>query len=49
MKLIRILSPVERGFEAFNQIASSLNVMPLSKVKGSISKGALEFGYQFTS
>lgn len=42
MKLIRILSPVEEGFEAFNQIASSLNVVTLSKVKGSISKEALE-------
>lgn len=27
MKLIRPLSPLEEGFEIFNQIASSLNVV----------------------
>lgn len=42
MKLIRTLSPLEEGFEAFNQIASSLNVVTISKVKGSISRKTLE-------
>lgn len=42
MTLIRALSPIEEGFEAFNQIASSLNVVTISKVKGSIRKATLE-------
>lgn len=42
MKLIRPLSPLEEGFEIFNQIASSLNVVTISKVKGSISRQTLE-------
>ncbi|MEL7223620.1 MAG: condensation domain-containing protein, partial [Cyanobacteria bacterium J06576_12] len=42
MKPIRMLSPVEEGFEAFNQIASSLNVVTISKIKGAMSQEALE-------
>ncbi|MEO1401675.1 MAG: condensation domain-containing protein [Cyanobacteria bacterium J06635_1] len=42
MKLIRALSPIEEGFEACNQIANTLNVVTISKVKGSISKETLE-------
>jgi len=42
MKPIRILSPMEEGFEAFNQIASSLNVVTISQVKGSIFQETLE-------
>lgn len=42
MKSIRMLSPVEAGFEAFNQIASSLNVVTISKIKGAMSQEALE-------
>lgn len=42
MKLIRTLSPIEEELEAFNQIASSLNVVTISKVKGSIFQETLE-------
>ncbi|MEL6879885.1 MAG: condensation domain-containing protein [Cyanobacteria bacterium J06607_10] len=42
MNPIRRLSPVEEGFEAFNQIASSLNVVTISRIKGFMSQEALE-------
>lgn len=42
MTFIRTLSPLEEGFEAFNQIASSLNVVTISKIKGSILQKTLE-------
>lgn len=42
MKLIRILSPLEEGFESLNKISSTFNVVTISKIKGFISKETLE-------